>query len=243
MAAVKAKPKKQAPKEDVCPLIERQDVKRLESGVPNLDDMLHGGIPEGNSVLIAGDMGTGKTILTSQILYHGACSGERCLYVSLEQKTEDVIEQCKQFGWDIKSLMDSGMLIFTHHADLDYESLEISIENTLREYRDIKRVAIDPISMLQIYFKSDIGFRIGLFRLLQLLKKYGVTVFIVDDSNNQNQLIHVSDGVIFLMLHKLDHRRIRSLEIMKMRRTPHELEPVHFQITQDGIEIYPHEKI
>ena len=226
-----------------CAVVTKHEIKKISSGVPALDEMLHGGIPEGNSVLIAGDMGTGKTILTSQILYHGASLGERCLFVSLEQRAEDIMDQCQQFGWDIKSLVDSKKLLFSQHSELDYESLEISIENTLREYKDIKRVAIDPISMLQIYFKSDIGFRIGLFRLLQLLKKYGVTVFLVDDQTNQSSLIHVSDGVIYLTLHKIDQRRTRSLEIMKMRKTPHELEPVHFQITKNGIEIYPHERI
>jgi KaiC/GvpD/RAD55 family RecA-like ATPase len=226
-----------------CAVATKHEIRKISSGVPALDEMLHGGIPEGNSVLIAGDMGTGKTILTSQILYNGACHGERCLFVSLEQRAEDIMDQCQQFGWDIKSLVDSKMLLFSQHSELDYESLEISIENTLREYKDIKRVAIDPISMLQIYFKSDIGFRIGLFRLLQLLKKYGVTVFLVDDQTNQSSLIHVSDGVIYLTLHKIDQRRTRSLEIMKMRKTPHELEPVHFQITKNGIEIYPHERI
>lgn len=216
------------------------ELKKVKTGIKELDKMLKGGIPENSSVIITGGIGTGKTTLTMQLLYNAAKNGERCLFVSLEESPEDVLEQAVSLGWEIGPLVKKGKIILQHHIELDYESLEISIENMLRKYKDIKFVAIDPISMLKIYFKSETGFRISLFRLFQLFKKYNTMAFLVDDESESSSAEQfVSDGVIHLELVKKGEKKHRTLEILKMRKTSHEIEPVEFKITDTGIELYP----
>jgi len=218
-------------------------IPRVKTGLKELDEILHGGIPERNSVIILGEVGTGKTTLTMQVLHNAAKRKKRSLFVSLEENPKDIIEQAESYGWQIQKNVDDNFIIFQHHIDLDYESLEISIENFLRKYKDIKFVVIDPISMLNIYFKSETGFRVALFRLFQLFKKYNVTAFLIDDNTNSFAGQYVSDGVVVLKIEKVSSQRIRTLEIAKMRKTSHELGPIHFKIINTGIELYPHEKI
>ncbi|NYZ79856.1 hypothetical protein H0N95_01230 [Candidatus Micrarchaeota archaeon] len=213
-------------------------VKRVKSGIKELDKMLNGGVPEGNAVVITGGLGTGKTTFIMQFLYNAAKAGNRCLFVSLEENPVDIIEQSASYGWDVEKLVKSGMIIFQQHIELDYESLEISIENILRKYKDVKFVAVDPISMLKIYFKSDTGFRVALFHMFQLFKKYNVTAFLIDDESEPSAGQFVSDGVILLSVIKKDTGMFRTLEILKMRKTQHDLEPINYKITSKGIEFY-----
>ena len=213
-------------------------VKKVKTGIKQLDKMLSGGIPEGSAVVVTGGSGTGKTTLIMQILMNAAKDGNRCLFVSLEENPADIMEQAASYGWDVEDLVKKGKMVFQQHVDLDYESLEISIENILRKYKDIKFVAVDPISMLKIYFKSDTGFRVALFHLFQLFKKYGVTAFLIEDEDESHEGQFVSDGVILLRTEKKETGVIRSLEILKMRKTTHDLEPINYRITNKGIELY-----
>ncbi|MEM0372252.1 MAG: ATPase domain-containing protein [archaeon] len=212
--------------------------KRQKTGIKELDKMLNGGIPERSSIVITGGLGTGKTALTMQLLYNAAKNGDRCLFVSLEESPQDIIDQSTSFGWNVGDLVKKNMIIIQHHVQLDYDSLEVSIENTLRKYKDIKFVAVDPISMLKIYFKSETGFRIALFRLSQLFKKHNTTAFLVEDETESTASRFVSDGVIMLKIEKKETGKVRTLEVPKMRKTAHEIEPVTFKITDKGIQLF-----
>ena len=57
-------------------------MERIKTGIPGLDEILEGGIPEGNLVLVSGVAGTGKTTLSAQFLYNGAAKfNENGLFV------------------------------------------------------------------------------------------------------------------------------------------------------------------
>ena len=71
-------------------------------GIPGLDDMIEGGIPDGYSVLVTGGPGTGKTTLGMQFLYEGARKfGEKGLYVTFEENPENMRRNFSKYGWDL----------------------------------------------------------------------------------------------------------------------------------------------
>ena len=86
------------------------DVDRLSTGIPGLDKFLEGGFVKGSTVLLTGGAGTGKTIFCIQFLLEGLRKGERCLYITLEESPEDIINDCARFGWDLASYLDKGLL-------------------------------------------------------------------------------------------------------------------------------------
>ncbi len=125
--------------------------KRVPTGIKGFDELVEGGFPEGASILICGTPGTGKTIFGMEFVYYGAKKfNEKCLYVSFEQKIDDIREQAARFGWDFQSLEKSGKLKIMH---IPLKNID---ENTTRDVvkviqkNGIKRVIIDSISTLAV---------------------------------------------------------------------------------------------
>lgn len=88
----------------------KKDMARLETGVRNLDDLFHGGLPKGSSIVIGGPPGAGKTILTQQICFHNASSKQRVLYFNtLSEPTAKTLRYASQFNFFDAKKLDDGM--------------------------------------------------------------------------------------------------------------------------------------
>ena len=88
-----------------------EDFERIPSGIPGLDKLIEGGFVKGSTVLISGSAGTGKTIFCSQFIMEGLRNGETCMFITLEEKPEDVINDVKRFGWDFKKYISEKKLL------------------------------------------------------------------------------------------------------------------------------------
>lgn len=75
--------------------------KRCSSGITGLDDILGGGVPEGQMYLIRGDPGAGKTTFAMQFMMEGARRGEKCLYVTLAENTAELQQVAASHGWSL----------------------------------------------------------------------------------------------------------------------------------------------
>lgn len=71
---------------------------RISTGIAGLDGLIEGGIPRGFIVLVAGNPGTGKTILTSHFLYAGLQKGENSIYVSFGESKNQFLENLEKIG-------------------------------------------------------------------------------------------------------------------------------------------------
>ncbi|MCK5063410.1 MAG: AAA family ATPase, partial [Candidatus Aenigmarchaeota archaeon] len=65
-------------------------INRVKTGVPGMDKLMEGGIPEGSVVLLSGGAGCGKTTFSCQFIMEGLNNGENCLYITLEESPEDI---------------------------------------------------------------------------------------------------------------------------------------------------------
>ncbi len=124
---------------------------RVPFGIEGLDNLIQGGIPARNSVLVCGCPGTGKTILALQYLYHGAKLGEKGLYVTIEENPENLKDQARMFGWDFDKLEQEGLIRFVK-IPIDTVNTEIfkMIGEAFYEMADVKRMIIDSLSILSI---------------------------------------------------------------------------------------------
>lgn len=75
---------------------------RVPSGVPGLDALVGGGFPRHRTVLLCGDVGTGKTTFGLQFLMEGAARGEAGVLVSVDEKPQHVLEDARRFGWNVE---------------------------------------------------------------------------------------------------------------------------------------------
>jgi len=123
---------------------------RVPIGIEGLDKALHGGIPEGNVILISGSAGTGKTLIGLSFIYYGASKfNEPGVFVSTDQTPEELREEAKNFGWDLEELEKKNLLRL-HHIDVTQEKDMVYLTkiNDLAKEINAKRIVIDSLTTL-----------------------------------------------------------------------------------------------
>jgi circadian clock protein KaiC len=76
---------------------------RLSIGIPELDKMLGGGIVEGDSLLVAGPSGTGKSALATQFIAEGIRHGEPGIMAIFEERPEGYTQRAGTFGLNLET--------------------------------------------------------------------------------------------------------------------------------------------
>ena len=77
---------------------------RLSTGVAGLDEVLGGGLPQGNMYLVEGEAGAGKTTLGLQFLLAGQRRGERTLWITLSETGEQLRLSAHSHGWSLEGI-------------------------------------------------------------------------------------------------------------------------------------------
>jgi len=129
----------------------KESTKRVPTGIPGFDELIEGGVPRNSSTLVCGGPGTGKSIFCLQYLINGATKfNENGLYITFEQRREALVEQAKQFGWDLDSLEKTGKLkIISIPVEKITKKTIKEIQDNVKK-GDVKRLVIDSLSTLVI---------------------------------------------------------------------------------------------
>lgn len=225
---------------------------RVKTGIVGMDEMLNGGIPLKRHVAIYGGPGAGKTSFCFEYLYRGAKAGEPGLYISLEETVDDVIENMAStfpMFTDVKELIKSKKLEIVKPDKLELESVADLLEDRITD-NDVKRAVIDSATMIRMAFAKEIEYRQTLFEFLSLLRNLDCTTLTtVEATTAKKEEMHfdiehfVMDGIINLYNLDREERRIRALEIFKMRGTDHSRDLVPFKVTPQGLKVYVGEKV
>lgn len=227
-------------------------MERVKTGIAGLDDMLNGGIPAGRHVAVYGGPGAGKTSFCFEYLYRGAMLGEPGLYISLEETTEDILENMKStfpMLSEVPKLISENKLEIVKPDKLDLEDVANILEDRITS-KGIKRAVIDSATMIRMSFATEIEYRQTLFEFLSLLRNLDVTsITTVEASSARREEMRfdiehfVMDGIINLYNLDREDRRVRALEIFKMRGTDHSRDLVPFKVTPQGFKVYVGEKV
>lgn len=216
---------------------------RTKTGIPGLDDILFGGIPQNNLIVISGDPGSGKTCLCIEFLYNGVIKyNEPGVYISLEESAEELISFAELFDWDIRALIKKGLISIITVELYDFDKLKNTIEDEVSRV-GAKRLVIDPGVVFRLYFERELDARKRILSLGRMLKRIGCTAVITNEISldKSSSLFgleeYVADGVVLLYHTKLEDRFIRSIGILKMRGTKisEKLHPI--RITNEGIKV------
>ena len=230
-------------------------IERIKSGIPGLDELLYGGIPKRNIVLLSGGPGTGKTIFGQQYLYYGLQHGEPGILVALEEHPVQIRRNMASFGWDVKKYEEEGMFAIVDAFTGGYgeaakrERYVVRSVDDMTEFLDVvkeaikdlkaERVVIDSVSTL--YLTRPSVARAILMQLKRVLAGLGATSILVSQVSVTERgfggpgVEHAVDGIIRLDLDEVGGELIRSLIIWKMRGTKHDMRRHPFEITDRGI--------
>jgi KaiC/GvpD/RAD55 family RecA-like ATPase len=225
---------------------------RVPTGIAGLDEMLNGGIPAKRHVALYGGPGCGKTSFAYEYIYRGAKAGENGLYISLEETEQDIIENMGStfpLLTDVKDLIKSGKMKIVKPEKIDMEGIAEVIEDSITK-DGVRRVVLDSGPMVRISFDKEIEYRQTLFEFFSLLRNMDCTSLTTLEAttSKKEEIIYdvehfVMDGIINLYNLDRGDRRIRALEIFKMRGTDHSRDLVPFKVTPNGIKVYVGEKV
>src|SRR5260370_39252559 len=134
----------------IVPTLQQND-ERVQTGVASLDKIIEGGLARGDTIIVAGQPGTGKTTLGLQFLYHGAVRcGENGVYASVIESGEKLKRNARRFGWDLDRLEKEGKLKLVSLQSTMKAGVSTALETVLEELHSTKpkRLELDFISTL-----------------------------------------------------------------------------------------------
>ena len=241
--------------------------KLLPTGVPGLDELLNGGIPDGRVVLVVGGPGSGKTTLASQFLYKGIKDyNENGIFVSLDEGKEHFYSEMANFGWEFANAEKEGKFSFLdatkmsraallrQRMNLESQSLrgkQLSIDQLVDKIEtnideiNAKRVVLDTLATLFHRFPDPIERRVAVIDLIESLCDLKITTIITTElkrlSLDREVTIeeYQAHGVILMQTLYCSGLTSRALQVVKMRGTKTNSNLVPYRISGTGIEIFP----
>jgi circadian clock protein KaiC len=220
--------------------------ERVSTGISELDVLLDGGFLKNSMILLAGNPGAGKTILSSKFIHWGALNEEPGVFACFSETRERLIEDMKKFNMNFNPLIRKNQLVI---LDLSIGS-ETEVQSSLNQIFETisklkaKRLVIDSIAAMAMGLETDFEKRHLVRLLYRLIVKTGCTTLAITDipwnGNKIGESIEefVTDGII-LMEHSYDDSQTlkRHLRITKMRGTNHTRKTHNYIIDNNGIKI------
>ena len=219
---------------------------RLSVGIPDLDKMLGGGVLEGDSVLVAGPSGTGKSALATQFIGEGLRRGEPGVMAIFEERPEGYVHRADAFGLKLKSAQKAGTLevLYLRPLDLSVDETMLAILDAVKRV-GAKRVVIDSLVGFEMAlapsFRAD--FRESLYRMIGALTGAGITILStveVEDNFTSLQFSHyavsfLTDDIIRLRYVEIDGQLRKTMVIIKMRGGNHSKDIREYIINDQGV--------
>lgn len=223
---------------------------RLSTGIPGLDEMMGGGIPAGDSLVLAGPTGTGKTTFAMKFVAAGLAAGEPAVIAIFEEHPEVYLQRAKSVEVDLREAVRGDKLRIIYLRPLD-----LSVDETLDEIRTAvqqigaKRVVIDSISGFEMAlapaYRED--FRESLYRLIGSLTGLGVTMYstveVVEGKGDAGiqltgyQVSFLTDDIISQRYLEIEGELRKAIVVVKMRGSAHSREFRTYEITASGVQL------
>ncbi len=213
--------------------------------MPGLDEMLGGGIPPRNAVLLAAATGTGKTTFATQCVAQGHRDGDRTVVAVFEEYPEGYVKRAKALGIDLAAMVGDGSvrIIYLRPLDLSVDETLAAILEAVETLR-ATRVVIDSISRFEVAlaptFRED--FRESFYRLVGALTAIGVTVLMTtevtgplsDASFTGERVSFLTDDIVVQRRVEIDGRLRTVLAVVKMRGSAHSDDVREYTISERG---------
>jgi circadian clock protein KaiC len=222
--------------------------QRVSTGIPSLDKMFRGaGYTRGSTVLVSGTAGTGKTSLAAAFARESCKRGERCLFLSYEESSGQLIQNMSSIGFRFEPLIKKGLLkiVSTRPSFFGLEMHLLEVYKIIADFKP-QAVVIDPLTSL-IGQGNQFELQSMLTRMIDLLKSRGITGFFTSlvsstAKNDTSGEIGVSSLIdTWVVVRELEEnegkKRLRGLYIVKSRGMGHSSDVHKLVLSDDGINL------
>ncbi|MBS3819560.1 AAA family ATPase, partial [bacterium] len=233
------------PRLEIPPSREEYSLEQISSGMPEVDEMLMGGLERGTVTLISGPTGVGKTSLGLQFIKEAAGRGKRSAVYLFEEDKNLLIKRTQNINIPVKNMIEEGNLIINQieplHQTADQFAYHIKREV---EENGTEIVLIDSINGYQLSFKGE-ELQDKIFSLCQYFRKLGVTALVTNEVSRITGDFQVSetgisftiDNVIFMRYLEMEGQLKKAIGVLKKRISDFERNFREWNITQHGIKV------
>ena len=219
---------------------------RLGTGCGPLDAILGGGLPARSVTVVAGAPGTGKTVLTLQMLFHHARQGKKCLYFStLSEPALKTIHYMQAFSFFDTSLLEERLRFVDLGSILrdgePEKALGPLIDRVESEGADL--VVIDSFKAIHDLLPGRDGGRKFVYDLAVAMAAWGATTLLVGEYTAEEigtaPEFAIADGIVELFNERQELTAVRQFEVLKLRGTSYVTGRHFFEIGAAGLRVYP----
>jgi circadian clock protein KaiC len=218
---------------------------QLQSGVSELDALLHGGLERGTTTIITGPTGVGKTNLGIQFFQAAASRGQRSVIYTFEEATELIVQRSESLNVPITDMLDAGTLKIVPIEPLSYSPDEFAaMVKEEVETHNTKMVMIDTISSYRLAVREGKALE-RLHALTVYLQNSGVTTLLMNESTQvaglsrttEMNASYLADNIIFLQYIEINSELKKAIGVLKKRLSDFEKYIREFKITSNGISV------
>jgi circadian clock protein KaiC len=217
----------------------------ISSGVPELDELLHGGLERGTISIISGPTGVGKTTLGLQFMKEAAGRGERSVIYTFEEPVETILRRSEAINIPVQAMMARGTLSVVPVEPLKFSPDEFAcmVRREVEE-RQARIVMIDSTSGYRLSLRGEalIG---PLHALCKYLQNMGVAVLLISEVEaitgdfraTDVGLSYLADNIVFLRYLEIQGELRRAIGVLKKRLSNFEKTLREIDITRYGIKV------
>ena len=222
-------------------------LESLSSGVPEVDNLLHGGLERGTTSIISGATGVGKTTLGTQFMCEAASRGERAVIYLFEENRNTFRSRSESIGIPVSEMIEAGTLAV--------EEVE-ALEQSPQEFANRVRTAVEENGATHVMVDGIAGYRVSLqgqqeltLKHLHALGRYlnnmGVSTIFVDEIQDvtggfqatSENISYLADNIVFLQHLELQGQLEKAIGVLKKRTSDFERTLRTYEITGDGIKV------
>lgn len=225
-------------------------IRQLATGVPGLDNLLGGGLPEYSFNLIAGTPGSGKTTLAHQIMFSLANAKDRALFFTvLGEPALKMLRYQQQFTFYDFDKVNESIRFVNLSEDLlegDFDRVLSHVAEEVKDYAP-SLVFVDSFrSVVESANQKEQGTS-ELQRFVQQLgaqmTSWQATTFLIGEyllpESESSAVFTVADGILWLTQNMHRNSMVRKIQVIKMRGQAQAPGLHTFRISDDGIRVFP----
>ncbi|WP_423746255.1 ATPase domain-containing protein (plasmid) [Haladaptatus sp. SPP-AMP-3] len=224
------------------------ELESISSGVPEVDQLLHGGFERGTITILSGPTGVGKTTVGTQFMKEAAGRGERSVMYMFEEMLETFRERSENINIPVRQMEEQGSLSVEEMKPLDCSATEFAHRvRTDVEENDTSIVMIDGIDGYKLSLRDDDEHVLvrKLHTLSRYLKNMGITVILVDEIDTvtgefqatEAGISYLADNIVFLRHLEVSGEMRKAIGVLKKRTSDFERMLREFQITEHGLKV------